>query len=72
MFVSEGCRGGGFCEKVPGTASVLNKVPASSKADPLLAKAEPISNIHGMSVIIGLRRGKKKAMQQLLEGNEKV
>lgn len=51
---------------------MLNKVPASSKADPLLAKAEPMSNIHGMSVIIGLRRGKKKAMQQLLEGNEKV
>lgn len=58
LFVSEGCRGG-FCGKTPGTASMLRKVPAGSKADPLLAKAEPISNIHDTSVVIDLRKGKK-------------
>lgn len=50
FVVSEGCRGG-CCEKTPGSASILNKVSASCKAHSLLAKAEPISNIHGTSVV---------------------
>lgn len=70
LFVSEGCRGG-FCEKTPGTASMLNKVPAGSKADPLLAKAEPISNIHGMSVVIDLKRGKKMLCSSCERGMRK-
>ena len=34
-------------------------VPASSEMDPLLAKAEPISNVGSASVIAYLRKGKK-------------
>ncbi|KAK4830635.1 LOW QUALITY PROTEIN: hypothetical protein QYF61_012460 [Mycteria americana] len=34
-------------------------VPASSKSDPPLAKAEPINNVGSASVITYLRRGKK-------------
>ncbi|KAK4830926.1 hypothetical protein QYF61_014299 [Mycteria americana] len=35
------------------------QVPAGSKTDPPLAKAEPISNVHGISVIADLRRDTK-------------
>ena len=34
-------------------------MPASSRADPLLAKAEPIKNVGSVSVITYLRRAKK-------------
>ena len=34
-------------------------VPAGSKTDPLLAKAEPISDAGSISVITYLRKGKK-------------
>ena len=40
-------------------------MPASSKTDTLLAKAEPISNGGSASVITDLRRGKKPAQLQL-------
>jgi len=40
-------------------------VPASSKADPPLAKAEPVSNTGGTSVVMYLRKGKMAAQQQL-------
>ncbi|KAK4810610.1 hypothetical protein QYF61_007347 [Mycteria americana] len=39
-------------------------MPAGSKTDPPLAKAEPISDSGTASVIIYLRRGKKPAAQQ--------
>ena len=41
-------------------------VPASSKMDPPLAKAEPISDAGGTSVITYLRKGKKCYINCLL------
>lgn len=38
-------------------------VPAGSKTDPLLAKAEPIGEAGGASVITYLRKGKNAAQQ---------
>jgi len=46
------------CEKLP--PSLIQPVPADSKKDPLLAKAKPISNSGKVSVIMYLRRGRKK------------
>ena len=45
-------------EKLP--LCLIKPVPASSKTDPLPAKAKPISNSGGASVITYLRRGRKK------------
>jgi len=49
------CRGG-FCEKTSEAALMSDR--ASSKKNPLLAKAESISNTASTSVITYLRRGK--------------
>ena len=53
------CRGG-FCEKMLEAAPSCQTepVPAGSKMDPLLAKAEPISDGGSASGITYLRRGK--------------
>ncbi|KAM9590913.1 uncharacterized protein ACIBXB_005945 [Morphnus guianensis] len=45
----------------------MKPMPASSKTDPLLAKAEPISDSGSASVITYLRRGKKVAATQKLQ-----
>jgi len=45
------------CQKLP--PCLIEPVPAGSKMDPLLAKAEPISNGVTSSVITYLSRGKK-------------
>ena len=45
------------CEKLP--PCLIEPMPASSKTDPLLAKAKPISNGITTSIITYLRRGKK-------------
>jgi len=45
------------CEKLP--PYLIEPMPASSKTDPSLAKAKPISNSGSASVITYLRRGKK-------------
>ena len=42
-------------------------MPAGSKTDPLLAKAEPISDGGSASGITGLRRGEKTAVEQQLQ-----
>ncbi|GAB0190559.1 EH domain-containing protein 4 [Grus japonensis] len=47
-------------------------MPASSKMDPLLAKAKPISNGGSASGIAYLRRGKTAAEQQPEERSEKI
>ena len=47
-------------------------MPAGSKMDPLLAKAEPISDGGSASGITYLRKGKKTAAQQLGERSEKM
>jgi len=53
-----GVCGGG--EKTSGAAPVSTRsVPDSSKMDPLLAKAEPISETGGASVTTCLRKGEK-------------
>ena len=44
------------CQKLP--PCWTEPVPAGSKMDPPLAKAEPISNIGSISVITYLRKGK--------------
>lgn len=66
-FGSEkGCRAG-FCAKRPKTAPGWTEaVPAGSKRDPPLAKAEPISDSGSTSVATFLRKGKKNAVQQQL------
>jgi len=49
---------GGFCVKLP--PCLIKPVPASSKTDPPLAKAKPVSDGGSASVITYLRRGRKK------------
>jgi len=44
------------CEKLP--PCLIEPVPASSKTDLLLAKAEPLSDSGSASVITYVRRGK--------------
>jgi len=44
------------CEKL--LPCLIEPVPASSKTDPLLAKAKPVSDSGSASVITYLRRGK--------------
>ena len=45
------------CWKLP--PCPIEPMPASSKTDPLLAEAEPISNSGSTSVITYLRKGKE-------------
>ena len=45
------------CQKLP--PCLIEPMPASSKTDPLLAKAEPISNSGSASGITYLRKGKE-------------
>ena len=45
------------CQKLP--LCLIGPMPAGSKMDPLLAKAEPISDSGSASGITDLRRGKK-------------
>jgi len=45
------------CEKLP--PCLIKPVPASSKMDPSLAKAKPISDGGNVSMITYLRRGRK-------------
>jgi len=51
---------GGFCEKLP--PCLIKPVPAISKVDLLLPKAQPISNCGSTSPITYLRKGKKKTV----------
>jgi len=46
------------CEKLP--PSLIKPMPPGSKMDPPLAKAKPISNGGSASVIVYLRKGRKK------------
>jgi len=48
------------CQKLP--LCLIEPIPASSKTDPLLAEAEPISNGGRASVMTYLRRGGKKLL----------
>jgi len=57
VLVAGGYRGG-FCEKLP--PCLIKPVPAGSKTDPPLPKAEPISDGGSASVITDLRKGRKK------------
>jgi len=57
VLVAGGYRGG-FCEKLP--PCLTEPVPAGSKTDPPLPKAEPISDGGSASVITDLRKGRKK------------
>lgn len=51
-FWQLGIFGGGLCEMKSGAVPLqAEPVPAGSKTDPPLAKAEPISNTGGTSVI---------------------
>jgi len=59
---------GGFCEKLP--PCLIKPVPASSKMDPLLAKAKPISNGGRASGITWLRRGRKNCSETAVEREE--
>ena len=45
------------CQKLP--LCLIEPMPASSKSNPPLAKAEPISNSGNASVIAYLRKGKE-------------
>jgi len=45
------------CNRRHGAAPVSEPVAAGSKADPLLANAEPVSDAGGASVITYLRKG---------------
>jgi len=57
--VEAGVYRGGFCQKLREASPRLTKpVPAGSKTDPPLAKAKPISDGGGTSVVTYLRRGK--------------
>jgi len=57
------------CEKLP--PCLIKPEPASSKMDPLLAKARPVSDGGSASGITYLRRGKKTVRrQQLRERHE--
>jgi len=58
-----------ICQKLP--LCLIMPVLAGPKMDPLLAKAEPISNGGSTSVITYLRRGRKKLwVRQQLEREE--
>ncbi|KAJ7405957.1 protein pxr1-like [Pitangus sulphuratus] len=54
-----------FSEKLEDSSCPIEPMPAGSKMDPPLAKAEPISNGHRASGITQLRRGEATAQQQL-------
>jgi len=56
-LVAGGCRGD-FCEMLGVVLLDTEPMSASSKTDPPLAKADPISNTVGTSVVIYLRNGK--------------
>ena len=59
LVVGGGYRGG-FCGKLlEASLCPIEPMPASSKTDPPLAKAEPISNSGSASGITYLRKGKK-------------
>jgi len=51
------------CEKLP--PCLIQPVPAGSKTDPPLAKAKPISDSGSASVIIYLRKGRKKLIGEM-------
>jgi len=51
------------CEKLP--PCLIKPVPAGSKMDPLLPKAEPISNGGSASVITYLRKGRKNSVVKM-------
>ena len=53
------------------TLCQTQQVPASSKMDPLLAKAEPPSVAAGVSVVRYLRKGKKSCKAALRDRSEK-
>jgi len=53
---------GGFCELPP---RLIEPVPPSSKMDPPLAKAKPVSDGGSASVITQLRRGRKKLQGEM-------
>ena len=56
------------CEKLP--PCLIKPVPASSKMDPPLAKAKPISDGGSASVITDLRRGRKNCGETAVEKEE--
>ena len=61
VLVAVGVYRCGFCNKLLEVSPLFERepIPARSKTDPLLAKAEPISDSGNTSVIIFLRREKK-------------
>jgi len=72
-FVVEGVGSkGGFCEKTLEAAPLLEPVPAGSKMDPLLAKAEPISDIGSTSVTIYLRNSENRCAAAVTKKSEKM
>lgn len=61
MWVTEGDCMGRLCEKRPGAATCqAQAVPASSKREPLLVKAEPVSDTACTSVVTYLRKDKEE------------
>jgi len=56
------------CKKLP--PCLIRPVPASSKMDPPLAKARPISNSGSTSVITYLRKGRKDCRETAVERGE--
>ena len=60
------------CQKLP--LCPTEPMPAGSKADPPLAKAEPVRDGGSTSVIMYLKKGKKKpaAQQQMKERSENM
>jgi len=67
-FSSRGAKGVDFvrsCQKI--SLCPTDPMPASSKMDPSLAKAKPISDGGSISVIMYLRRGNTSAMKTAAE-----
>jgi len=56
------------CEKFP--PCLIQLVPAGSKRDLLLTKAQPVSHDGSTSVITHLRRGKKTAVKMAVKREE--
>lgn len=60
MWVTEGGCMGRLCEKRAGAASCQAQAGSSSKRDPSLVKAEPVSDTACTSVITHIRKDKKE------------
>jgi len=67
ILVTGGYRSG-FCENLP--PRLIKPMPAGSKMDLLLAKANPISDSGSTSVITYLRKGRKNCSETAVEREE--